>query len=89
LRQSYNQWRALQKLYQDCGWGSETFDGEAFERKRREWIAEKKIIERVRRDFLGSTMFPRYGQEQQYQLPYELWQRWDDFWTKSAGEHAV
>jgi hypothetical protein len=38
LRRRINRWRALQKMYRDCGWGGPDFDGEGFEKRRREYV---------------------------------------------------
>ena len=78
LRGSINRWRALQKLYRDCGWGTENFDGEAFERKRAEFIAMRKEMD---------MLFPRHGER--ILSAEEFSSTWNSFWVQTTGENAV
>ena len=76
LRASVNRWKAWKKLYHDCGWNTEIFDGEAFERQRLELIMAAKDVEKERYE-VGPA-----GREQ-----FE--KKWSDFWVDRASEFAV
>lgn len=78
LRESINRWRALQKLFRDCGWGTKNFDGEEFERKRAEFIAAEKEME---------ELFPQSNER--LLSAEELSSTWNNFWMQTAGENAV
>jgi hypothetical protein len=86
MRQQINRWRALQKLYRDCGWGSESFDGEAFEVKRVDWIRVQDVLGREREEYMFS---PVHQTDQHQLLRQQVEDRWHTFWTESAGEYAV
>ena len=88
LRHQFNRWRALQKMYRDCGWGAaETdFDGENFERMRLDWVLRAKRLAwecmKARRQGDPST-------EEQRRRREEITGEWDAFWRESAGDDAV
>lgn len=88
MRQQINYWRALQKLYRDCGWGSTAgFDGECFDRRRVEWIAAWKDVDRERLDY--GLRLPLPETEQQALPSEEAERRYDTFLKESAGENAI
>ena len=88
LRHQLNRWRALQKMYRDCGWGAAEADffGEDFERRRLNWIPRAKDVEwkcmKDRRRGDPSTEGQRRRRE-------EVMTEWDAFWRESAGDNAV
>jgi hypothetical protein len=80
-----NRWRTFQNLYQDCGWGTERYDGEEFERRRLElsermkWVDEQTRISRlVARAHLGHVK-AREARAVEREL----------FWAEHAGANAV
>lgn len=89
-RRQINRWRALQKMYRDCGWGTEAFDGELLERRRADWAKEAKEVEKQRWCFLFAPALETAEQQTlQQELRREFNQRWEMFWTESAGGDAV
>jgi hypothetical protein len=92
LRRSINRLRAWQKIYRDCGWGLENFDGEAFERKRVHYIEALDELERLEADAryrssIGVNQQPLVGGD----TPTlgQLLSRLDHFLVQAAGEYAV
>ncbi|CAO2655642.1 Nn.00g044450.m01.CDS01 [Neocucurbitaria sp. VM-36] len=79
LREGINRWRSLQKLYEDCGWGTESYDGEEFGRRRRDWFEKLKELEKQGR------LARRMAQAQREELKVAR----EAFWAESAGANAV
>lgn len=86
LRQQINRWRALQRHYLDCGWGTEAWDGDAFWQKRVAWIRDMNVLyyERMR-----SQPSSEYQTEHYYAVRQEIEEKWNRFFFESAGERAV
>lgn len=83
LQHSINRWRVLQKLYRESGWGTKMFDGDAFERKRADFIKALRKLENIQR-------------RARYQLPAQQQMNADglstqsvEFWEQWAGENVV
>jgi hypothetical protein len=79
LREDINRWRSLQKLYQDCGWGTEGYDGEEFESRRREWSVELMELEKQSR----LAQFTSEAQREDIRVIRGA------FWAVKAGPSAV
>ena len=79
LRDSVNRWRSFQKLYQDCGWGIDTFDGGEFERRRQEWCARLDDLDRQKR------IARRMSEAQREALRLAT----ERFWAESADSNGV
>jgi hypothetical protein len=84
-KQMINRWRTFQNLYQDCGWGTERYDGEEFERRRKElfermkWVEQRTRMSRlVVRENLGIAKATETIATEK-----EL------FWAEHAGANAV
>lgn len=88
MRAQLNRWRALQKLYRDCGWGTEgAFDGEEFERRRLAFVTREKALEWK---WIKHGGHPRpTDTEEQQRRRGEINREWDEFWRESAGEYSV
>ena len=81
LRMQVNYWRALQKLYHDAGWDSTNlgrFDEVKFERERADWLRRCEDI----KDEWGKRMEEQLDEE-------DFRERWDAFWSESAGDRYV
>lgn len=79
LRKGINRWRSVQKLYQDCGWGTERYDGEELERRAREWFGKWEDLEKQSR-------FARGGTAAQME---DIRETMEAFMAESAGANAV
>jgi hypothetical protein len=98
LRRRINRWRSWQKMYRDCGWGGVRFDGDAFERKRSEFVRVLDELETLEQD----AQHPKRSRDAQYPLDSqqplvgeekEMWEgaveRLDLFLVLAAGENAI
>jgi hypothetical protein len=82
-RREVNRWRALQKLYRHCGWGSVHFDGVAFEQQRADWIQEWNHWKEQGLDFMNP------GSQHTKEQKREFERQWNLFLITSAGEDHV
>jgi hypothetical protein len=92
LRRSINRLRAWQKIYRDCGWGSDNFDGEAFERKRVHYVEALEELEELEADAryrssIGVTQQPFLAGDNP--TLGQLLSRLDPFLVQAAGEYDV
>jgi hypothetical protein len=92
LRRNINRLRAWQKIYRDCGWGLGIFDGEAFERKRVDFIdtlgeLEELESEARRRSSFAVGQQPVVGGDTP--TLEQVLSRFDHFLVQAAGEYAV
>jgi hypothetical protein len=94
LRHRINRWRSWQKMYRDCGWGGERFDGDAFERKRSEFIHLLDGLETLeqharRPKQIPDAQYPMAGQQPLIGEDKEMWEgaveRLDRFLVLAAG----
>lgn len=86
FREQINRWRALQKLYRDCGWPGEGFRAQEFRMKRSEWV---RRMEEIRYEFyavLGDRATPM---EEIRGRREDVTRRWEAFWADSAGDGFV
>ena len=89
LRRQINCWRSWQKMYRDCGWGGERFDGDTFERKRSEFARVLDGLERLEQNarYLMGGQQPLIGEDK------VMWEgaveRLDRFLVLAAEENAI
>lgn len=79
LREGVNRWRSLQILYEDCRWGTESYDSEEFERRRSELFEKTKKLEKQGR------LARRMADAEREELYFER----EMFWAVRAGADAV
>ncbi|CAI6336705.1 unnamed protein product [Periconia digitata] len=96
MRMRVNRWKAIQKLYRDCRWGTDGFDGEEFGRIRAEWLREEREGKQLaRQSRVARLMANQWGfdisernRKQNGQIaPDREWEM--TFWTEKAGVDAV
>jgi hypothetical protein len=80
-----NRWRTFQSLYQDCGWGTEKYDGEEFERRRLDLFERMKWMEQQTRisRFAARENSGNAKAREAVAVEREL------FWAEHAGVNAV
>jgi hypothetical protein len=89
LRRRVNRLRALQKIYRDCGWGSGSFDSEAFAQKRADFIETLAELELETRRRPRVTIDPQQVVGGENPTLEHVSSRLDHFLVQAAGEHAV
>ncbi len=89
VRMEINYWRALQKLYYDAGWDStnlDRFNGAEFERGRADWLRRHRDIT----DEWGAIMYRQEEASSGEQIGEDDFrERWEAFWSESAGDRYV
>jgi len=93
LRRDINRLRAWQKIYRDCGWGSGTFDGEAFELKRADFIEALEELDDLESEARNRPWLVSVGAQQvvgeDTPTLEQVTSRLDHFLVQAAGELAV
>lgn len=90
FRQQINYWKAQQKLFLDCGWGTEAFDGELYGRRRAEWIPAAGAM--LYEYMTAMDQYMTLGESETEQQKHEreaVYERCNNFFRMSAGDHAV
>jgi len=92
-RRRINRFRAWQKIYQDCGWGSAVFDIEAFELKRSKLIEALEELDALESEARNRPWRISVGAQQvvgeDTPTLEQVTSRLDHFLVQAAGELAV
>ena len=92
-RRRINRFRVWQKIYQDCGWSSVAFDGEAFELSRAEFIEALEELDELESEARNRPWRISVGAQQivgeDAPTLEQVTSRLDHFLVQAAGELAV
>jgi hypothetical protein len=98
LREQTNILRAFQKMYRDCGWGTDGFDGELFDQKRTQFLREFEELEERKHYAQRQSRVSMVPGQQPFSEEEAVGQTarldaavsdMDRFLTRAAGEYAV
>jgi hypothetical protein len=85
-REPINRWKSMQKLYEDCGWGTEKYDGEELVKRREEMF--KRLSEVERRTHGARRRVLAHGGDVEA-ARREMTVARESFWAEYAGANAV
>lgn len=87
FREQVNRWRALQKLYRDCGWPREGFRGDELRARMGEWVRRAEEVRYELYAVLGGGAGPTT--EETRARREHVTRNWEAFWAEAAGEGFV